>query len=62
MEQINITRDDFQKAVAKALERTTNDPKLTDISAISLMTLSMFGVVMCKTVEDVLFDGGSQDE
>lgn len=62
MEQISITKDDFQKAVVKALERTTNDPKLTDISAISLMTLSMFGVVMCKTVEDVLFDGGSQDE
>lgn len=62
MEQISITKDDFQKALAKALERTTNDPKLTDISAISLMTLSMFGVVMCKTVEDILFDEGSQDE
>lgn len=62
MEQISITKDDFQKAVVKALEKTTNDPKLTGISATSLMTLSMFGVVMCKTVEDVLFNGGSQDE
>ena len=62
MEQISITKDDFQKVVVKALERTTNDPKLTGISATSLMTLSMFGVVMCKTVEDILFDEGSQDE
>lgn len=62
MEQISITRDDFQKAVAKAIERTTDDPKLTGISAMSLMMLSMFGIVTCKTVEDILFDGGSQDE
>lgn len=62
MEQVSITRDDFQKAVVKAKERTTNDLKLTGINTTSLTMLSMFGVIMCKTVEDILFDGGSRDE
>lgn len=60
MEQISITRDDFQRAVAKAIGSITKDPDLTDKDPMFILMLSMSGIRTCKTVEGILFDGDSQ--
>lgn len=62
MEQISITRDDFQRAVAKAVDNVLKDPDLKDKDPMFIFVLSTSGLRMCKTVEGILFDGGSQDE
>lgn len=62
MEQISITRDDFIKAVAKAVDNMTKDPSLTDGDPKFILVMSLSGMRMCKAVESILFDGGLRDE
>lgn len=62
MERINITRDDFRRAMKKAVEKIVEDPDLADKDATLILFLGMSGVSMCKIIEGILFDKGSQDE
>ena len=62
MEQINITRDDFRRAMKKAVEKTVDNPDLTDKDPTLVLFIGVSGISMCKTIESILFDGDLQDE
>lgn len=62
MKQISITRDDFREALKKAVEKTVDNPDLTDKDPALIFFIGVSGISMCKTIESILFDGGSQDE
>lgn len=57
METITITRDDFNKALAKALEKTTTQIKEMDNSnPMAAFAIPMLGLLFSKDIEEILFD------
>lgn len=62
MERISITRDDFRKAMKKAVKRIVDNPDLTDKDPTLIFFIGVSGISMCKTIESIPFDGDSQDE
>jgi len=56
METITITKEDFNKAIAKALERTTTQIKEMDNSNLmAAFAIPMLGVLFSKDIEKFLF-------
>jgi hypothetical protein len=56
METITITKEDFNKAIAKALERTTTRIKEMDNSnPMAACAIPMLGVLFSKDIEEFLF-------
>lgn len=56
MEQITITKDDFHKAIAVALEKLTDELKEQNSSPLAGFAIPMLGVLFSKDIEAVLFE------
>lgn len=55
METITITKDDFNKAIAVALEKLTDELKEQNSSSLAGFAIPMLGVLFSKDIEAILF-------
>lgn len=60
MEQITITREDYQKAITVATQKVTQEVSDTNGSPMATLLIPMTGMMFAKEVECALF--GDKEE